>query len=244
MELYGEGARFYDLVYSDRYDLEFYLREARNARGPVLEVACGTGRILLKLLQEGIDVSGIDLSKDLLAILKKKAGALGLKPDVRVADMRDFSLGRRFRLIVLPYHSFLHLRNDEDRRKALRNFMEHLESGGRLILHTCNPPKEDLGMSRGYHPLRSEDIAMPDGTPGRLDWFLDYDDELQTLHYRIVLRENNLEHTFDMDMAHLPAKDVRALLASCGYRNVRLYCGFDYGRFDEDCQEAVWIAEK
>jgi len=244
MDLYGESARFYDLIYSDLFDLEFYLREARNARGPVLEVACGNGRILLKLLQEGIDISGIDLSADMLAGLRKKAAALGLKPDVAQADMRGFHLDRRFRLIITPYRSFMHLKSDADRRKALNGFMEHLEPGGRLILHTYNPSKDDLMMSGGYHPFDSEDLSMPDGTPYRLDWFLDYDRKTRIGHYRIVLRENGREHQFDMDLAYLTVKDVRGLLESCGFRNIRLYCGFDYGQFYDECREAVWIAEK
>jgi SAM-dependent methyltransferase len=244
MEVYEELAEFYDLVYSDQYDLEFYLREARNARGPVLEVACGTGRILLKLLQEGIDVTGVDLSKNMLGILGKKARSLGLKPDVHQADMCDFRLPRKFKLIILPYRSFMHLRSDEDRRKALLNFKDHLEPDGRLILHTYNPSKEDLGMSGGYHPFSSENLSMPDGTHYRLDWFLDYDRKQKVGHYRIVLRENGREHTFDMDLAYLQVKEVHALLESCGYGNIRLYCGFDYGHFEDDCKEALWIAEK
>ncbi len=244
MDLYGEGARFYDLVYSDQCDLEFYLREARNARGPVLEVACGNGRILLKLLQEGIGITGIDLSKDLLAALKKKADALGLKPDVHLGDMRDFRLPGKFRLIIIPYRSFLHLRSDDDRKRALLNFKEHLEPGGRLILHTYNPSKEDQNMSGGYHHFDSGESSMPDGTPYRLDWFLDYDRKQGVGHYRIVLQENGREHTFHMDIAYLPVKEVRTLLQACGYRNIKLYCGFNYGRFNDECNEAVWIAEK
>ncbi len=244
MDVYEEMGEFYDLVYSGHYDLEFYLREARNARGPVLEVACGTGRVLLKLLQEGIDVTGVDLSKNMIGMLKKKAQALGLQPDVRLADMRDFHIDRKFRLVILPYRSFLHLRNDEERRKALLNFKEHLEPGGRLILHLYNASREDREMSGGYHHFDSEELSMPDGTPYRLDWFLDYDRKQGVGHYRIVLLENNREHRYEMDLAYLPVKKVRALLELCGYRNIKLYCGFDYGQFDEDCKEAVWIAEK
>ena len=60
MRIYDDMAEQYDYIYSDSYDAEFYLREAKNAHGPVLEVACGTGRILLRLLSEGIEATGID----------------------------------------------------------------------------------------------------------------------------------------------------------------------------------------
>ena len=244
MDVYGELARFYDGIYSDTYDLEFYLREARNARGPVLEIACGTGRILLRLLKEGIDITGLDFSPDMLAILKSKASALGLKPDVGIADMRDFSLNRKFRLIILPYRSFLHLQNDDDRRKALGSFLKHLEPGGKLILHTYNPSKEELGMTGRHHHFDSETLSRPDGTPYRLDWFLKYDPEQRIGHYRIIRHEEGAGHKFEMSLSWLPVKELRALLASCGYRNINLYCGFSYGSFSEKSREAIWIAEK
>jgi SAM-dependent methyltransferase len=243
MDVYDEMAEFYDLVYSGHYDLEFYLREARNARGPVLEVACGNGRILLKLLQEGIDISGVDLSKNQIAMLKKKAQALGLSPDVRAGDMRDFRIERKFRLIILPYRSFLHLRSDDERRQALLNFKRHLAPGGRLILHTYNPSREDRQMGGGYHLIDSEAYSMPDGTPYTLDWFLDYDRARNAGHYRIVLKENGRAHGYEMDLSFVPVRKMRAMLKKCGYRNIRLYCGFDYGFFEAGCSEAIWIAD-
>lgn len=244
MRVYEELAEFYDLVYSDEYDLEFYLREAKNARGPVLEIACGTGRILLRLMQAGIPASGIDLSEGMLAVLRNKAAALGLIPDVHAADMRDFSLGRKFRLIIVPYRSFLHLQSDGDRLMALKNFLEHLEPGGRLILHTYNPSKDELLATGAYRHLDSEEHAMPDGTPYTLDWYLQYDRGRRAGAYRIVLTERGREHVFEMEIAYLPVKEVRTLLGMAGYRNIRLYSGFDYGRFEENSKEALWIAEK
>ena len=243
MDVYDELAEFYDLIYSEHYDLEFYLREARNAHGPVLEVACGTGRILLKLLQEGIDVTGVDLSENMIGVLKKKAQALGIAPDVRIGDMRDFRIGRKFRLIIVPYRSFLHLRSDKERREALLTFKAHLESGGRLVLHTYEPSPQERETGGGYHQFDSEALSMPDGTPYTLDWFLDYERTENVGHYRIVLRENGREHRFDMDLSYLPVKKMRALLGKCGYGKVKLYCGFDYGFFEGGCKEAVWIAE-
>lgn len=244
MRVYEELAEFYDLVYSDEYDLDFYLREANNARGPVLEIACGTGRILLRLMQAGVPIAGIDLSEGMLAVLRNKAAALGLMPDVRTADMRDFSLGRRFRLVIVPYRSFLHLQTDEDRLRALKSFMHHLEPGGRLILHTYNPSKDELVATGGFRHRDREEHTMPDGTPYALEWYLNYDRGRRTGTYRIVLTENGREHVFEMEIAYLPVKEVRALLEKAGYRGIRLYSGFDYGRFTDDSKEAVWIAEK
>ena len=81
----------YDRVLADyREDLEFWLAEARAADGPVLEVACGTGRVLLHLRAHGADVDGLDQSEPMLRRLRDRAAAIGVRVHVAQADMRDF----------------------------------------------------------------------------------------------------------------------------------------------------------
>lgn len=245
MEVYEDMAEVYDLIYGDQVDAEFYLREARNARGPVLEVGCGTGRILLRLVQAGIDAEGLDLSKKMLGVLKKKAEALKLDPKVMQADMRDFKIGKKFKLIIVPYRSFLHLASGADRKKALLNFKEHLADGGRLVMHCYNPSGEEFSMTGRFHRIALEKLRGPDGTRYLLDWYLDYDPKSRLARYKIIMSpEKGASRTFVMDIAYISLKEMERLFAECGYRYVRAYCGFDYGQIDENCREAVWIAEK
>jgi len=245
MDVYGEMADYYDLIYGDLVDAEFYLREARNARGPVLEVACGTGRILLRLLAEGIDATGIDVSESMLAILRRKAKSMGLEPKAFRADMLDFKIDRKFKLIILPYRSFLHMKDESERKKALLNFMEHLEDGGRLILHSYNPSEDELGMVEGFHAFESEELATKEGRKYRIDWLLHYEPRGRIGRYKIMLTfENGERHEFFMELYYVLEDDMHSLLKACGYRNIRLYCGFDYSSYDENCREALWFAEK
>src|SRR3954453_8892061 len=91
----------YDLVLGGKdvpYGLDFYVALAREANGPVLDVACGTGRILLPCLQAGVDIEGVDIFEPMLSTLRKKAAALGLSPKLHRADMSDFRIGRCFAL--------------------------------------------------------------------------------------------------------------------------------------------------
>src|SRR6266487_7185954 len=87
---FDDGA-LYDIVF-ERFDLglDFYLGLARAAAGPVLDVACGTGRILLPCLKSGVDVEGLDLFPGMLARLRQKAAALGFDPKLHQADMAAF----------------------------------------------------------------------------------------------------------------------------------------------------------
>jgi len=245
MDVYDEMAEYYDMIYSDSLDLEFYLKEARNAEGPVLEVACGTGRILLRLLQDGIDAMGIDLSQGMLEKLHKKAKSLGIKADARHADMRDFRLEKRFKLIIVPYRSFLHLKDDSARKKTLANFHEHLAPGGCLLLHTYNPSKDELGMQGGYHKFDYEEMVAPDGKKYSLEWFLDYEPAGRIGHYKIIMKQGSGKtREFLMDLGYVPTKEMDALLRGAGFRNPRVYCGFGYSPFYEECKEALWIAER
>ncbi|MDD5172357.1 MAG: class I SAM-dependent methyltransferase [Candidatus ainarchaeum sp.] len=243
MKVYEEMADVYDFIYSDAHDANMYGLEARNAKGPVLEVGCGTGRILLRLLKDGIDVTGIDISEGMLGILRKKAEKLGLKPEVMRADMRDFRINKKFKLIIVPYRSFLHLLTEADRKKTLLNLMDHLDKGGRLILHSYEPSKEEMECTGGYHHYESEDMEKQ-GVQCHLDWYLDYDRKTGVGHYRIVIRKEGKEQIFEMDLAFISTKETEMLLKSCGYKNIRAYCGFDYAPQVKGCPEVLWFAEK
>ncbi|MBD3210782.1 methyltransferase domain-containing protein [Candidatus Micrarchaeota archaeon] len=244
MEIYDEMARRYDLIYGDLADLEYYMNEARNARGKVLEVGCGTGRILLHLLEEGIDAQGLDSSPEMLAVLKEKAEKKGLEPRVSCADMLDFSLDDRFQLIILPYRTFLHLKNKSDMEKALLNLKKHLEPGGRLILHVYKPLEEDLSMQGEYHHFETEHLETPEGERYTIDWHLQYEPVGRMAHYRVVLRlAGGEKHTYEMDIHLVKMKELGEMLKECGYKNIKAYWGFDYIPFKGEPGEVVWIAE-
>src|SRR5437016_8959956 len=96
-----EDAAAYDLmVGSISYGIDFYVGLAREAKGPVLDICCGTGRILLPCMQAGADVDGLDLFEGMLKTLRQKATALHLARNLYRADMSDFPLPRRYAPIM------------------------------------------------------------------------------------------------------------------------------------------------
>lgn len=246
MQLYDEMARYYDLIYSDAYDAEFYIREAKEAKGKVLEVACGTGRILLRLLSEGVDAQGLDSSKGMLEELKRKADQAGLDPRVIHGDMRDFKLQDRFKLIIIPYRSILHLEN-HDKVIAIRNIASHLEKDGRIILHTYNPDMDSRKMTGGFHPADSEECETPEGRKYVIDWFMEYSPAEDSGRYKIELRFDDDPgnwHEFAMKLFFISKDQMEAMLRSAGLGDIRLYCGFDYSVYNPECREVLWIARK
>jgi len=97
---YGFTAEFYDHVvpYRERQDVAFFVELAREAGGPVLEVGCGTGRVLIPTARAGFEIVGLDLSPSMLAVCRESLAQEPAEVQARVelveGDMRDFDLGR------------------------------------------------------------------------------------------------------------------------------------------------------
>ena len=112
---YGFSAEFYDHVptYRERPDVAFYVSEALSARGLVLEVGCGTGRVVLPTARAGVDIVGLDLSAHMLRVCRSRLSEEPADVQARVqltqGDMREFSLSMQFSLVTLPFRSFQHL---------------------------------------------------------------------------------------------------------------------------------------
>lgn len=167
---YEQFAEFYDHVplYRDRPDVDFFVGLAREAGGDVLEVACGSGRVLIPCARAGATLVGVDLSAGMLAQARTHLASEATDVQARVTlvqgDMRALDLRRRFALITLPFRGFQHLMTPADQREALRRFKAHLAPGGLLVLDLFNPSIPFLGDERfTMHPMVEPAFTMPDG---------------------------------------------------------------------------------
>jgi SAM-dependent methyltransferase len=130
----GEMVALYDALTNSRDDISDYLRLADQTRGPVLELCCGSGRILLPLAEQGHSVVGVDVSNDMLAALRNKLAAMPTDIQRRVelvkADATDVDLERTFPLVILPYLSLALITERDKRRALIRGVVRHLAPGG------------------------------------------------------------------------------------------------------------------
>jgi len=147
----------YDFLFEPiEFDVPFVLARARAAPGPVLEVACGTGRVLLRLLAAGIDAEGLEPAPGMRARLLEKAREQGLRARVTAGDMRTFALERRFALIVCAFNSFSHMLTLDDQLAALGRMRAHLAPGGVLALHQSQVPADMWTAPVGQRVLEHE----------------------------------------------------------------------------------------
>ena len=167
---YDGSAEFYDYVvpYRARSDVAFFTQLAVAARPPVLEVACGTGRVLIPCARAGARMIGLDLSRAMLDVCRRRL--LDESPDVQArvtlheGDMRRFDLGRTFDLITIPFRGFQHLLTVDDQRQALATIRRHLATDGRFVLDLFNPSLPLLTDERWLvEPTVEPAFTLPDG---------------------------------------------------------------------------------
>ncbi|MBM4257697.1 MAG: class I SAM-dependent methyltransferase [Deltaproteobacteria bacterium] len=259
MNEYGRvGASFYDFhSLGVEGDVQFYLEEARKAHAPVLEIGCGTGRILLPIAQAGAPVVGLDRSADMLAVLRQKLARLGPDVQARVelfeGDMRDFSLDRQFKLITIPYRAFLHLLTPKAQRQALECIREHLADDGHLILNIFDPSLEMITSSLGLAGVtlkRDTEFIHPETGNQVIVWYTgQYDPEVQLLTAYFIFEEIDkdgkvIQKTYNpLSLRYVYRYEMRYLLELSGYKVESLYGDFQRGPFRYG-GERIWVVRK
>jgi SAM-dependent methyltransferase len=237
---YGASAEFYDYVppYSDRADIAFWTTAALEAGGPVLELGCGTGRVLIPTARIGIEIVGLDLSQSMLAVCKRKLADELANVRARVtlveADMRDFQLGRQFALATMPFRPFQHLITVEEQMACLQAIHRHLMPGGRLILDLFNPSLPFLVDDSRLGEYGDEpEFGLPNGRrvvrrfrTVRRDWLAQVQD-VELIYYVTYPdgRQERLVHAFPM--RYLFRYEAEHLLARCGFRVEAVYADYD-----------------
>jgi len=165
MPEYVDYSEYYDLDHDITLDLDFYRQFAQQSDSPILELACGTGRVALPLAEEGFEVYGVDISDNMLEVCRKKASVQGLdgKTYLYQADMTQFDLPKKdFKLAFIALRSFMHLLRPQDQYSCLECVNSHLQSRGTFIVSVIAPDPEKLSRKPGPFELQRE-FDLPDG---------------------------------------------------------------------------------
>ena len=251
-------AEFYDHVvpYRDRQDVAFFVDLARESGGPVLELACGTGRVLLPTARAGIEIVGLDISRQMLAVCRHKLAAepdeVRARVELHRADMCNFDLGRQFALATLPFRPFQHLLTVQDQLACLSTVRRHLADAGRIVLDVFNPSLP-LMVDKKYLDEFGEEpeFTMDDGRRVvRRHKSVERDYANQILHGEIIYyvthpdgRRERLVH--DYKMRYLFRFEAEHLLARCGFDLEHVYADYDKSPYGSTYPgELLFIARK
>jgi SAM-dependent methyltransferase len=153
----AQAAQFYDLSPDTPADIPFYkgLIPSRDAR--VLELGCGTGRVLLPLAEGCGYMHGLDHSAAMVAVCRTKLRAARIadaRAEAEVKDITNFALNQRFDLIIAPYRVLQNLETDAGVAGLFKCIRQHLMPGGSCILNVFRPKADPKTLRREWCTAR------------------------------------------------------------------------------------------
>jgi SAM-dependent methyltransferase len=225
-------------------DVDFYRGLARETGGPVLELGCGTGRVLLEIARDGLACTGLDTSQAMLDVARSKTSQPAPRW-IRTA-MQEFDLGgERFRLVFSAFRSFQHLYSVEDQLRCLACVQAHLAPGGRFAFDVFQPRLERLCLDE--EPEEEDMRFQHEGDEVVRYARVSRDRAAQLMHVtmryerwrggRVVANE---EARFRMRWFH--RFELEHLMARAGFDDVRIYGDFDRSPVGRDSPAFVVVA--
>ncbi len=230
---YEYSARYYDGAYQVKADLGpdalFYKALAVECGGPVLELGCGTGRVLLPIAAQGIACTGVDASPAMLARLRQKPGASAVT--LACARMESFDLpGQKFPLIFSAFRAFQHLDTVDHQLACLARARAHLAPGGALAFDVFSPKLEN--MARDADPEALDLSFVHEGRPVQRFVTVTRDRVAQLLHLAMRYVETvesgpPLETKVHFTMRWFWRYELEHLLHRAGFTDVKIHGDFD-----------------
>jgi SAM-dependent methyltransferase len=238
-----------------------YFRKFVARRQPALDVACGTGRLLIPYVAEGLDVDGCDVSADMVALCREKAERQGLSPTLFVQAMHELEAPRRYGTIFVCGGFGLGSTRRQD-TEALRRFYAHLEPGGTLVLDNENPyssgypwrywqKDERSAIPREWEPLESEERRRgSDGAEYALQSrVIDLDPLEQRGTYEMragMWRDGELvtEELHTLHINYYFKNELLLLLERAGFESVDVHAGHREEPPTADSDFVVFLARK
>jgi len=248
-------ARIYDDWQEGRWgnrDLVLWTELAKQADGPILELACGTGRLVLPLARAGLDVTGLDLSQNMLTIARQKLGKEPAEVQARLklvdGDMSRFLLDKKFGLIFIAFRSFQNLLERENQRSCLKCCREHLMVKGRFALNIFNPNLSKISQPGEVYFDFGESL-MSDGNRLRQTADTTYDNVNQRLSARMKYEITEASgkataHEYPLELRYFFRFEMEWMLEACGFEVEAIYGNHDKSPLQADSQEMIFVARK
>lgn len=248
-------AAMYDLLplHQRRPDVGFYVEICRNVKGPILELGCGTGRVLLPVARAGHRVVGLDGSRYMLAKCRAKLEQEdpAVKDNVELCEgeIADFDLQQEFAAITIPFRAFQQLVTADAQLACLTAIRRHLAADGMMVFDVFNPSFAALARPTPTDEfLDDESFALLDGTEVRRGY-------RTTAHHRarqvqdveLIYHLTNPQGqkqtiTHLLQMRHIFRYELEHLLWRSGYAIESVYGDFRKSEFADDSPEIIVVA--
>jgi len=248
-------AVLYDWEYRRRRDdVRFYRTLADERGGPVLDLACGTGRLLVPLLRDGHLVVGLDHAPAMLARAATRVQRLAAPARGRAlllrADLRAFAFKQRFLMAFCAFHSIQHLRSDQELLRFLRGVRRALAPGGWFAFDVFAPEQKFLSRSSNR---RWDRTVFRHPSNGRFVYSMtprlstDGQTLLMTMYYQPIDaagRRRRPEKIVRLCHRQLPPALVDRLLRQAGLLPIGAWSSFDFAPPDPASEQHIYLAKR
>jgi SAM-dependent methyltransferase len=255
-QFYARIAPNYDSDYAAmgyNADVEFYVGLAKETGGPVLEMGCGTGRVLVPTARAGVAIHGLDISREMLRELRKKLA--GERPAVRRrvsltrGNICSADVGGKFALVTAPFRVLQMVEERDDQRTWLRNVRKHLARDGALCFDVFQPnyryvaesiaPTVEVDRVDPANGLRTQRIVHTVSHPER---------QVLDVHFRWLVEDAGKKVVSDSSarvaMRWFTRSELENLLELEGFRIIDYWGSFRREAFGEGSQEQIIRAKR
>ena len=251
-DVYRDFARFYDVYVGDFLaDLPIYLRYARRARTPIIEIGAGSGRLTLPLARAGHEVVAVDISRAMLgrlrARLRREPATVRRRVRLVWTDAAHLAVGMRSDLIIVPFYTFNYFLDWRGREAALRRLAHHLTGPGRLLIDVFIP------LARIADPPREPVLRVDVGRPSRprlRGWnryVLDVRRQLETRYHLFVVETADgrvRHHRFITRRRWWHTAELRRMFRRHGFRIEAVLAGYRQRRARGDAEQLLWVLRR
>lgn len=229
---YDDPAYYQKAYAARRHDVDYYVKLARRAGSPVLEYGVGNGRVALPIARAGVSVVGVDVARPMLKSLAERLRGEPARVRDRVrlvqGDMRRVRLKGRFRLVIAPFNTLLHLYSLPEIEAFLARVREHLAPGGRFVFDVSLPQPHDL-IKDPSRPYRAPRLRHP--TAGKLVGYAErfaYDPIRQLLLVEIEFSPEDGSDPWCVPLTHRQffPQELAALLHYNGFSDLQFSADF------------------
>jgi SAM-dependent methyltransferase len=230
---YG-SPHLYDAEYG-AFTADFPLFLEHLKTGPVLDLACGTGRLTQALAKTDVLCIGLDSSPEMLARAKEKSK--GLNCSYVLGDMRSFHFDQSFDLIAMTGNSFQALLEDEDQRKMMTSVKENLKPDGFFIFNTRNPSKlhcKTLNDFEFWHDFRD-----PENHHVKVYGKQHYDPERHWVHYITKRVWDDHESLSELTLRFTDLTTIQSRLDACGLEIISVFGDWNKTPYSKESENII-----
>jgi SAM-dependent methyltransferase len=261
LDQYQDFAYYYDLFYQQQTDdINFYIKLASQMEGHprILDLACGSGRITLPLLQAGFEVTGLDRSPEMLDALREKLEQASPELQKRVTiiegDLTNLGhcLGReKYDLIIFGFNSFPHLMTSTDQQTCLKSIQDHLKKQGLFVIALCKPNLRQVGDPQRDHYLEHYGTFINPDSQNRVQLLVNTTDypETQVVRRSFLfyekLADGSVETTnFPLIARQIYVHEMQAMLKQADFAIKQTYGDYFFNDFNKESEWLLYVCTK